>query len=201
MYKDENEGLTGCVGWWNSAFDMLRFPKLRTRDFVEVIPELGRIGEGVLERVDIDGTSIIYHTPSTLSSSSLLYAYNPCGSSVICTGTMTGRYHSYLSRQQAELRNFTDEESLLLSPGMDYSVVQGLSSEEKERLSRVRPRNIGQAKRMEGMTPKGIVMLLRYAKRTWGREGQGGVVGEVAGLEAEADEVVNAGRAVEGATA
>lgn len=64
---------------------------------------------------------------------------------------------------------------------MDYSVVQGLSSEEKERLSRVRPRNIGQAKRMEGMTPKGIVMLLRYAKRTWGREGQGGVGANVAG--------------------
>lgn len=35
---------------------MLRFPKLRTRDFVEVIPELGTIEEGVLERVDIDGT-------------------------------------------------------------------------------------------------------------------------------------------------
>lgn len=123
---------------------------------------------------------------------------------VICS-VSTGRYHSYLARQQAELRNFTDEESLLLSPGMDYSVVQGLSSEEKERLGRVRPRNIGQAKRMEGMTPKGIVMLLRYAKRTWGRSADKAVVekmergeveevfGEVAaGLEA--DGFVNAGR-------
>lgn len=74
---------------------------------------------------------------------------------------------------------------------MDYSVVQGLSSEEKERLNRVRPRNIGQAKRMEGMTPKGIVMLLRYAKRTWGRDGQGGVGANVAGnLGQEGVEVV-----------
>lgn len=91
---------------------------------------------------------------------------------------------------------------------MDYSVVQGLSSEEKERLSRVRPRNIGQAKRMEGMTPKGIVMLLRYAKRTWGRDGQGGVGANVAGnlgqegvegvlgevAELEADGSADAGR-------
>lgn len=70
---------------------------------------------------------------------------------------------------------------------MDYSVVQGLSSEEKERLSRVRPRNIGQAKRMEGMTPKGIVMLLRYAKRTWGRDRQIGVGADMAGKVGQAE--------------
>lgn len=54
--------------------------------------------------------------------------------------------------------------------------MQGLSSEEKERLSRVRPKNI-----------EGNVMLLRYAKRTWGREGQGVVGAYVAGKMGKAE--------------
>lgn len=43
-----------------SAFDLLRFPKRRTKDFVEVIPELGAIEDSVLERVDIDGTLLVF---------------------------------------------------------------------------------------------------------------------------------------------
>lgn len=53
-----------------------------------------------------------------------------------------GRYNAHLRRQEADLRVFQDDEGLLLDPQMDYSVVEGLSSEVKERLARVRPANI-----------------------------------------------------------
>ncbi|PCH34857.1 GIDA-domain-containing protein [Wolfiporia cocos MD-104 SS10] len=74
-------------------------------------------------------------------------------------------YSAHLRRQEADLRVFMEEEALTLDPLMDYEAVEGLSSEVKERLARVRPTNIGAVKRMEGMTPTSVVALLRYAKR------------------------------------
>lgn len=53
-----------------------------------------------------------------------------------------GRYDAHLKRQEADLRAFQDDEGILLDPQMDYSIVEGLSLEVKERLSRVRPANI-----------------------------------------------------------
>ncbi|KAF9267087.1 glucose-inhibited division protein A subfamily [Marasmius fiardii PR-910] len=90
-----------------------------------------------------------------------------------------GRYNSQLFRQEADLRYFMEDESLELDPQMDYHAVEGLSSEVKERLFRVRPTTIGAAKRMEGMTPTSVVSLLRHAKRTHRRrqtEPEGGMI-------------------------
>ncbi|KAF9005147.1 glucose inhibited division protein A-domain-containing protein [Cyathus striatus] len=80
-----------------------------------------------------------------------------------------GRYDPHLCRQQADLQAFMEDESLLLDPQMDYTLVPGLSSEIIERLSRVRPTTAGLAKRMEGMTPSSFIALLKHAKRTWGQ--------------------------------
>ncbi|TCD61987.1 Mitochondrial Translation Optimization [Steccherinum ochraceum] len=75
-----------------------------------------------------------------------------------------GRYNLHLRRQEADLRVFLDDENLALDPHIDYTSVEGLSSEVKERLAKVRPRSIGAARRMEGMTPTAVVALLRFAK-------------------------------------
>ncbi|KAG2113524.1 glucose inhibited division protein A-domain-containing protein [Suillus discolor] len=76
-------------------------------------------------------------------------------------------YAPHLPRQQADLALFHADESLQLDPGMDYSKVQGLSEEVRERLQRVRPTTLGAVKRMEGMTPTSAIYLLKHAKRTW----------------------------------
>ncbi|THU98683.1 glucose-inhibited division protein A subfamily [Dendrothele bispora CBS 962.96] len=78
-----------------------------------------------------------------------------------------GLYSASLFRQEADLKDFFHDENLLLDPQMDYGQVEGLSMEVKERLSLVKPTTIGAAKRMEGMTPSSLVLLLRHAKRTW----------------------------------
>ncbi|KAI0077948.1 glucose-inhibited division protein A subfamily [Panus rudis PR-1116 ss-1] len=77
------------------------------------------------------------------------------------------KYDAHLRRQEADLRLFMEDENLTLDPHIDYSAVEGLSSEVKERLAKLRPTSIGAAKRMEGMTPTSLVSLLRYAKRTY----------------------------------
>ncbi|KAJ3840781.1 mitochondrial translation optimization protein [Lentinula raphanica] len=80
-----------------------------------------------------------------------------------------GHYDAHLSRQEADLRHFQVDENLLLDPHMDYHAVDGLSSEVRERLLRLKPTTIGAAKRMEGMTPTSMVYLLRHAKRTFNK--------------------------------
>ena len=54
----------------------------------------------------------------------------------------TGRYAAHLHRQDADVRLFLAEEGLWLQPTLDYARVAGLSSEERERLTRVRPASI-----------------------------------------------------------
>ncbi|KAF8881583.1 glucose inhibited division protein A-domain-containing protein [Infundibulicybe gibba] len=78
-----------------------------------------------------------------------------------------GQYSAHLFRQEADLRVFMEDESLMLDPQMDYASVPGLSSEVRERLYAVKPTTIGAAKRMEGMTPTSVVYLLRHAKKTF----------------------------------
>jgi len=53
-----------------------------------------------------------------------------------------GRYAAHIRRQDADIRLFLADESLLLQPTLDYTQVTGLSSEERERLARVRPASI-----------------------------------------------------------
>jgi len=53
-----------------------------------------------------------------------------------------GQYDAHLTRQEADLKTFTEDESLLLDPRMEYSTVPGLSSEVVERLYRVKPTTI-----------------------------------------------------------
>jgi tRNA uridine 5-carboxymethylaminomethyl modification enzyme len=76
-------------------------------------------------------------------------------------------YAPHLPRQLADLALFHTDESLQLDPDMDYSKVQGLSDEVRERLQRIRPTTLGAAKRMEGMTPTSAIYLLKHARRTW----------------------------------
>ena len=51
-------------------------------------------------------------------------------------------YSSHLRRQEADLKVFMEDESLALDPQLDYQSVEGLSSEVRERLARVRPTSI-----------------------------------------------------------
>ncbi|KAL7278263.1 hypothetical protein ACG7TL_008239 [Trametes sanguinea] len=75
-------------------------------------------------------------------------------------------YITHLRRQEADLRLFMEDEALQLDPHLDYNTIEGLSSEVKERLFKVRPTSIGAAKRMEGMTPTSMIYLLKHARRT-----------------------------------
>jgi tRNA uridine 5-carboxymethylaminomethyl modification enzyme len=74
-------------------------------------------------------------------------------------------YAGYLDRQNADIAAFKREEKLALPPDIDYAAIPGLSRELSEKLSSARPLTLGQAGRLDGMTPAGLVRLLQVAKR------------------------------------
>jgi tRNA uridine 5-carboxymethylaminomethyl modification enzyme len=74
-------------------------------------------------------------------------------------------YSGYLDRQAADAEAFRRDESLRLPAGLDYAAVGGLSNEIREKLSTVRPLTLGQAARIEGMTPGALTALLAHARR------------------------------------
>ena len=74
-------------------------------------------------------------------------------------------YANYLDRQSQDADALKAEEGLMLPTDLDYGAVGGLSNEVKEKLARVHPRTLGQAGRIEGMTPGALTALLAYVKR------------------------------------
>jgi tRNA uridine 5-carboxymethylaminomethyl modification enzyme len=74
-------------------------------------------------------------------------------------------YHGYLERQEADVELFRREADLHLPPDLDYAALGGLSNEVKEKLIAVAPATIGQAARIEGVTPGAITALLAHVRR------------------------------------
>lgn len=74
-------------------------------------------------------------------------------------------YSGYIQRQEADVAAFRRDEDLQLPKGLDYHAVGGLSHELREKLSRIRPATLGQASRIEGMTPSALTALLAHVRR------------------------------------
>jgi tRNA uridine 5-carboxymethylaminomethyl modification enzyme len=74
-------------------------------------------------------------------------------------------YHGYLDRQDADVALFRREEGLRLPADLDYRALGGLSNEVREKLMAVSPATIGQAARIEGVTPGAITALLAHVRR------------------------------------
>lgn len=68
-------------------------------------------------------------------------------------------YSVYLDRQAADIASYRRDESAALPEGLDFDSLPGLSAEIRHKLSTVRPRTLGQASRIEGMTPAALTIL------------------------------------------
>jgi tRNA uridine 5-carboxymethylaminomethyl modification enzyme len=74
-------------------------------------------------------------------------------------------YAGYLDRQAADAEAFRRDEDLRLPADLDYAAVGGLSNEVREKLAAVRPLTLGQAARIEGVTPGALTALLAHVRR------------------------------------
>ena len=75
------------------------------------------------------------------------------------------QYSGYLSRQQQEIEKSKAQANKAIPAGFNYALVKGLSAELTEKLTTIQPETIGQASRIQGMTPAAISLLLVYLKK------------------------------------
>ena len=79
---------------------------------------------------------------------------------------IAAKYQGYIDRQQDEVTRQAGAEATPLPPDLDYTTVRGLSKEVQIRLNQHKPETIGQAGRIQGITPAAISLLLVWLKRS-----------------------------------
>jgi len=79
------------------------------------------------------------------------------------------RYAGYLDRQQADIDAFRRDEALALPVDIDYLALEGMATEVRQKLAAARPVTLGQAARLDGMTPAALTLLLHHARKAQGR--------------------------------
>ena len=75
------------------------------------------------------------------------------------------KYAGYLQRQMQQVEQFRQAENTLLPDGLDYQSIAGLRLEARQKLAELRPRSVGQASRISGVSPADIAVLLIYLEQ------------------------------------
>ena len=79
---------------------------------------------------------------------------------------ITAHYSGYLKKQEADIIAFRKDENLVIPDNIDYSKFSGLSNEVKCKFKQIRPKTLGQALRIDGITPAAVYILLSHVKKS-----------------------------------
>ena len=75
------------------------------------------------------------------------------------------KYAVYLSRQTSDVASYRRDESFVLPDDLDYAVMPGLSNEAKQKLLAAKPRTIGHAARLDGITPAALTLIVANVRK------------------------------------
>ncbi|MDC2974034.1 tRNA uridine-5-carboxymethylaminomethyl(34) synthesis enzyme MnmG [Candidatus Pelagibacter sp.] len=78
---------------------------------------------------------------------------------------INSHYKGYLNKQKADILAFKRDENLLIPENLDYDSFAGLSNEVKSKFKKIKPKTMGQALRIDGITPAAVYILLSHLKR------------------------------------
>ena len=78
---------------------------------------------------------------------------------------ISAHYSGYLDKQDADILAFRRDEKLIIPNDIEYKKLSGISNEVKSKFSLVRPKTLGQALRIDGITPAAVYILLSYIKK------------------------------------
>ena len=78
---------------------------------------------------------------------------------------INSHYSGYLKKQNADILAFKRDENLIIPENMDYDMFSGLSNEVKSKFKKIKPKTMGQALRIDGITPSAVYILLSHVKR------------------------------------
>ena len=78
---------------------------------------------------------------------------------------ISAHYSGYLEKQEADIVTFRKDENLIIPKDIDYTKLSGLSNEVKSKFKLIRPKTLGQALRIDGITPAAAYILLSHVKK------------------------------------
>ena len=78
---------------------------------------------------------------------------------------INAHYRGYLKKQKADILAFKRDENLIIPEGINYNDLSGLSNEVKSKFKQIKPKTMGQALRIDGITPAAVYILLSHVKR------------------------------------
>ena len=78
---------------------------------------------------------------------------------------ISAHYSGYLDKQEADILAFKRDENLIIPNKINYNELNGLSNEVKAKFNKIRPKTMGQALRIDGITPSAVYILLSHVKR------------------------------------
>ena len=78
---------------------------------------------------------------------------------------INSHYKGYLKKQKADIIAFKRDENLIIPENLDYDSFSGLSNEAKSKFKKIKPKTMGQALRIDGITPASVYILLSHLKR------------------------------------
>ena len=78
---------------------------------------------------------------------------------------INAHYRGYLKKQKADILAFKRDENLIIPDKINYDSLSGLSNEVKAKFKEIKPKTMGQALRIDGITPAAVYILLSHVKR------------------------------------
>lgn len=131
-----------------------------TADYAEI--ELALPGDGIArKRIDL----LRYPDVTIAKLSRLAPELASIDSAILSEVAEDAHYAPYIARQDAELRALAANEAIDLDSTLDYGAIGGLSREMVERLSKARPETLGQAARIDGVTPAALTAIMVHSRR------------------------------------
>jgi tRNA uridine 5-carboxymethylaminomethyl modification enzyme len=169
----------GCVGpvralAHRAVRTQLDEARMRARSETPSAADLRRLG--IAPRADGQGRSVLDLLGAPDVAAEALFAMAPWLADlpprlhgILAADSL---YAGYLHRQEAEIATFRCQEGIALPGDVDFARIGGLSTEMRERLEAVRPRSIGAAARIQGITPAALAALMAHVRRSAERPGR-----------------------------
>lgn len=153
------------------AFDERQAEIERLRSTLQALKLTPQEAEGFGLQLNRDGVrrsgyQILSHPDVSFERLAVIWPELGCFSaSVVGRVTADAIYSVYLDRQAAEIQSYQRDQSLKVPSALDLDGISGLSNELKMKLAAIRPADLAQAGRIEGMTPAALTLLAAHARK------------------------------------
>ena len=119
---------------------------------------------GTKANVALNAADLVRRGVSLQTIAKKLGGYEGISRDIIDTAETDAKYAGYIQKEQEQIDKAIKYEERLLPEDVDYSTIQGLRLEARQKLNKIRPKSLGQASRISGVSPADITVLMVYLK-------------------------------------